>query len=376
MQTITDADATQDEAFSLAIADSFADEDAADNLTFSATADGAALPAWLQLDAQTGVFSGTPANADVGTLNITVVATDSAGASASDDFTLTIANVNDPPMVEDQSLSVSTDAQVGASAGFISANDPDVGDTLEFMVTGAPLDPTFSLDTMTGEITVEATDALVDGVMFPFDVQVTDSGNPLLSDTATVTITVRQNQPPIASPIADQTATEEVAFNLSVTDTFTDPENDVLTLAATLDDGTALPVWLTFDGTNATFSGTPTNDDTGELEIRVTATDTSTNQATSTFSLSISNVNDAPEASAIANSVTPEDALFDFDITPFFSDIDPGDTLTFTANLASGDPLPSWLAFSDEGQFSVTPTNDDVGSLSICLLYTSDAANE
>ena len=40
-----------------------------------------ALPAWLSFDAATGVFSGTPVNADVGILNVSVTATDLAGAS-------------------------------------------------------------------------------------------------------------------------------------------------------------------------------------------------------------------------------------------------------------------------------------------------------
>ena len=48
-------------------AGSFADVDAGDTLSYSATlVSGAALPAWLSFDAATRTFSGTPANADVG----------------------------------------------------------------------------------------------------------------------------------------------------------------------------------------------------------------------------------------------------------------------------------------------------------------------
>ena len=65
-------------AFSFTVpAGSFADIDAGDTLSYSATlADGGALPAWLSFDAATQTFSGTPGNADVGSLSVRVTATD------------------------------------------------------------------------------------------------------------------------------------------------------------------------------------------------------------------------------------------------------------------------------------------------------------
>ena len=373
LQSADDISVNQDEALSVDVSLLFGDIDAGDSLTYSASVNGSPLPTWLVLDASAGVFSGTPLNDDVGELNVTVLATDSAGESVSDTFTITVVNVNDPPVVENQTLAVSTDAEVGTVVGVVAANDPDVGDTLEFAITDGTLEPTFSLDTATGEVTLNVNDGLVDGVTFPFDVQVSDSGNPSLSDTATVTIVVSENQPPVANPVADQTATEDEPFSFSVVDAFTDPENEVLTFAATLDDGSALPAWLSFDAANATFSGTPSNDDTGELAIRVTATDLSANTGTTSFSLLINNVNDAPQVSVIPDLTSPEDAQFDFDAAPFFTDIDPADTLVFSANLISGDSLPQWLTISSAGQFSGTPTNDDVASLAIEVTATDSA---
>ncbi|MBI0432194.1 putative Ig domain-containing protein, partial [Pectobacterium parmentieri] len=47
--------------------------------------------------------------------------------------------------------------------------------------------------------------------------------------------------------------------------------------------------------------------------------------------------------------------------------IDPdGDTLTLSATLADGSPLPSWITFNPAtGTFSGTPGNGDVGNLTI-----------
>ena len=60
------------------------DPDPADNnLTFSATAGGGALPGWLAVDPETGALSGTPAAADVGVVT-SVVLTVSDGTLSTD----------------------------------------------------------------------------------------------------------------------------------------------------------------------------------------------------------------------------------------------------------------------------------------------------
>ncbi|MGA8049526.1 MAG: putative Ig domain-containing protein, partial [Burkholderiales bacterium] len=80
-------------------------------------------------------------------------------------------------------------------------------------------------------------------------------------------ITLKQpNQPPaLANPIADQSATENQAFEFALpSETFADPDvGDTLAYGATLADGSALPTWLAFDAESATFSGTPGSEDGG-----------------------------------------------------------------------------------------------------------------
>ena len=76
-------------------AGTFADVDAGDSLSYTTST----LPSWLSFNAATRTFSGTPVNADVGALTITVTAKDGSNATASDSFVLTIANVNDAPTV-------------------------------------------------------------------------------------------------------------------------------------------------------------------------------------------------------------------------------------------------------------------------------------
>ena len=101
-------------------------------LTYSASlSDDSALPAWLSFDAATQTFSGTAGNHQVGAIEIKVTASD-ATASVSDEFSLTVNNVNDAPFVS----SLLADQQATQESAFsftVPANsfsDIDAGDSL------------------------------------------------------------------------------------------------------------------------------------------------------------------------------------------------------------------------------------------------------
>ncbi len=80
-------------------ANTFADVDAGDTLTYTAQlAGGGALPAWLAFDPATRTFSGTPLNANVGAIDIDVIANDGHGGTVTDTFKL---SVNAAPVAPD-----------------------------------------------------------------------------------------------------------------------------------------------------------------------------------------------------------------------------------------------------------------------------------
>jgi Ca2+-binding RTX toxin-like protein len=95
-QPLPDQFGNQNAPFSLQIPEgAFLDVDAGDTLVFTATlGDGSPLPSWLEFDGATRVFSGTPSEFDIGSLGIRVTATDTAGASVSDDFALFISDAS------------------------------------------------------------------------------------------------------------------------------------------------------------------------------------------------------------------------------------------------------------------------------------------
>jgi hypothetical protein len=70
--------------------------------------------------------------------------------------------------------------------------------------------------------------------------------------------------------------------------------NAVVTIQATLEDGSPLPSWLKFDPTSGTFSGKPPEGTTEELSIKVTARDNGGSEATVNFKLDVNENGNKP----------------------------------------------------------------------------------
>lgn len=90
---IEDQNIAEGEAFSFAIPpNTFADQDATDELTYTATlGNGDPLPEWLSFDPVTATFSGIPETN--GNITIRIIATDIQGATVSDEFIFIIEGV-------------------------------------------------------------------------------------------------------------------------------------------------------------------------------------------------------------------------------------------------------------------------------------------
>jgi hypothetical protein len=120
-------------------------------------------------------------------------------------------------------------------------------------------------------------------------VKATDTSGLSATDTFSATIV---GAPVVADATANQTWTEGKAVSLALpANTFTDPQGEKLTYAATQSNGQVLPSWLTFNATTETFSGTAPST-AQSLGITVTATDSSGLTASETFT---ANVQPAPQ---------------------------------------------------------------------------------
>ncbi|WP_318186607.1 putative Ig domain-containing protein [Pelagicoccus enzymogenes] len=426
---IADQTTDEDAAFSLDISSSFSDVDEGDTLSYSATLEnGDPLPSWLSIDSTTGVLSGTPENGDVGTLSVTVTATDSTGATASDTFGIQVENTNDGPTViqSNQAGLKASYFNLGSSPSQLSDIDfdatPDYIDTVEnvdFFLGGGAVYEGGPSDNVAikyeGNIQIDASGSWNfrvsgdDGFRLFVDGQeVVDLDGLHSHQSATGNIELTEGQHSVeliyferggdsslrlewqgpndssysvisseSLSIPDSTinASEDSTFSLDTSSSFSDvDEGDTLTYSATLENGDPLPSWLSIDSTTGILSGTPENGDVGALSVTVTAVDSAGATASDSFGIQVENTNDGPTVSAIADQTTDEDAAFSLDISSNFSDVDEGDTLTYSATLENGAPLPSWLSIdSATGVLSGTPENGDVGALSVTVTATDSA---
>ncbi|ASQ90919.1 hypothetical protein CHL67_08295 [Prosthecochloris sp. GSB1] len=290
---IADTSTPEDALYSYDASLNFADVDAGDVLSFSATLeDGSSLPGWLTIDETTGVLSGTPMNEDVGVLNVTVTATDLAGASVSDTYTLTVENTNDAPTVAMEIADASTAEDVlysyDASANFA---DVDAGDVLSYSATledGSALPGWLMINETTGVLSGTPSNGDVGSINVT--VTATDLAGAGVSDTYLLTVTpVSVNTPPqLITALSDTCTPEGVLYSYDASANFEDGDpGDTLTYSAMREDGSALPDWLTIDAGTGILTGTPGNGDTGVIDVSVTATDSAGATASDTFMLAV-----------------------------------------------------------------------------------------
>ncbi|MBH8561383.1 FG-GAP repeat protein [Nostoc sp. CENA67] len=169
--------------------------------------------------------------------------------------------------------------------------------------------------------------------------------------------------------------------------------NNILRRYTDINDGDTLSISAFTNASNGTLTlndnGTPsvTDDDyftytpnanySGTDSFSFTVSDGNGGSIDGSFNINIKPVNDAPiVANAIADITTTENSAFSFTFdADTFSDVDAGDTLTYTATLVDDSPLPDWLAFNANTRtFSGTPDDTDVGTISLKVIAT-DSSN-
>ncbi|MCG6154801.1 cadherin domain-containing protein [Rubinisphaera margarita] len=169
------------------------DPDAGDMLTFSIT--GGNTGGAFTINATTGQITvATPSAVDFEStpiFSLTVRVTDAGGLFDEATATIFVTDVNDTPIVNDQTFSVEESAPNNTVVGTVVAFDPD-NDGLTFAITSGNTNNAFAIDASTGTITVNNQNALNFEIQptFNLTVQVTDDGNPNKSDTAVITINV------------------------------------------------------------------------------------------------------------------------------------------------------------------------------------------
>jgi len=366
----------------------FVDVDFNDTVTVAASLEGGVpLPSWLAFDATAGQFFVAPGQDAVGSHVIELTATDSQGAMTSTSFRLDVvdpAGGDQPPreptappsweVAEDSTRSFTLTPTV-----FADIDIDDIVAMTALTADGSPLPAWLDFDPATGRFT--AAPGNDDTYALTVRVTATDGGGARDSVDLRIAATQTNDAPVAATGAFTRGATEDVAFSWTVPQNlFTDVDpNAGLEL---LVDPAQLPGWLTYDPATRTFAGTPGEGDAGSFDITLAARDAAGAVASARLGIDVRGVNDAPTAANVPDAVQYLSAQ---DLTaagPYtwrvpadlFADPDPGDTLTFQARLATGEPLPSWLSFDGEtGTFATDRPSRDLDPFEVEIAATDSA---
>ena len=185
-------------------------------------------------------------------------------------------------------------------------------------------------------------------------------------------ISANATGPVLGTPIGPANVIQgDNVSGLPIVADFSDADGDTIYYSISgLPDGTGLAIDPSDPLTGGQISGTATNADAlaSPITVTVTATDGAL-RATDTFSLIVTNANDAPAFTSVPVTDATQGVLYSYAITTDDPDLD---AVTITAPT-----LPAWLTLVGNGDgtatLSGTPTNADVGDHPVQLVVDDGA---
>ncbi|MBN1625274.1 MAG: hypothetical protein JW944_02015 [Deltaproteobacteria bacterium] len=239
-----------------------------------------------------------------------------------------------------------------------TSNDID-GDPLTFSITNRPAWANFNNET--GELSGTPSNSHV-GTTTGIVISVTDENSDPVSLPAFSITVANVNDLPTISGSPDTSVNEDSAYSF-------------IPIASDIDVGDKLtfsitnkPSWAEFNENTCELSGTPSNTNVGiTTGIVISVTDGNSSPVSlPAFNLNVVNVNDAPTISGMPGTIAVQDEEYSF--TPTASDVDIGDTLTFSIT-----NKPSWAEFNeDTGELSGTPSISDIGTTTGVVISVTD----
>ncbi len=313
-------------------------------------------PVWASFDTRTGRLSGTPSAAHIGSHdNIVISVSDGTASTALNAFSVQVVAGNAAPSIsgQPQTAVVATNAY-----SFTPSASDGNGDALAFSIRNRPSWATFS--TTTGRLYGTPTNSDV-GTYGNIIITVTDgtANTSLPAFGITVSEYVVPNRVPVIGGSPATTVAQGTAYSFQPT--ASDADGNSLTFRIS-----NKPTWMTFSSSTGRLSGTPTNSQVGSYgNIVISVSDGTATASLPAFTVTVTNVNDAPTITG--TPVTSVDAGAAYGFAPTAADID-GDALSFSvAN------LPNWATFSTTtGRISGTPSESHVGTYSNIVVRVTD----
>ena len=286
--------------------------DVGDSLTYSLTD---AAGGRFAIDPTTGqltVADGTLLNYETAASHdVTVRVTDSGGLTYDETFTIALTNVNETPTnLALSSHTVVEHATNGTTVGTVTPSDPDAGETFTFQLADSA-GGRFAIDSTTGQI-IDPGGCLFHKKAIPshdVTVRVTDNGGLTYDKTFTIDLT-DINETPIDLVLSSDTVVEHAANGTVVgTVTGSDPDNGDTAAYSLTDDAGGRFAINSSTGQITVANGALLNyEGAASHDVTVRVTDSGGLMYDETFTITLTDVNDAPTALILSANTVAENA--------------------------------------------------------------------
>ena len=330
----------------------------ADAITYTITAGGSDFNLDGTTLRATNAFDYEVANS----YSVTVQVTDGGSLTYDETFTINVTDVNEAPSdITLSNASVAENAGSNATVGTFSTTDPE-GGAMTYTITAGGAD--FNMNGST----LRATNAFDYEVAnsYSVTVQVTDGGSLTYDEIFAINVT-DVNEAPTAITLSNASVAENAGANATVgTLSGTDPEADAITYTITAGgsdfnlDGTTLRATNAFDYEVA-----------NSYSVTVQVTDGGSLTYDETFTINVTDVNEAPSDITLSNASVAENAGSNATVGTFSTTDPEGGAMTYTITAGgadfnmNGSTLRATNAFDYEvaNSYSVTVQVTDGGSL-------------
>lgn len=307
-------------------------------------------------------------------------------------------NANPPSALVLSNASLQGASDPNALVGTLSTTDLSVGDSFTYtLISGAGSNDNALFSIVGNVLRVNDPASLAVGI-YSVRIRTTDSGGNVWEKSFSITKTAYSA--PVA--VADSASANEAGGVMNAT-TGVNPTGNVLSNDGGSEvrevSGTVgLPLKGTYgtltlngdgsysyvvDNSNAAVEALRTNADTLTETFTYTIVDTTQATSSAVLTITIHGANDAPQVNGTitARTVTEGTAWAYSVPSGLITDVDAGDTLTWSASLQGGAPLPAWMSFNPvtrtfsgtpgtAGDLNVTVTATDLSGASASITFT------
>jgi hypothetical protein len=328
---------------SLHLDDFNCDDDSQGNIVYTLNSNAT----WLNLNPMVGILSGTPDNSHVGWFWVNVSVTDGNGGSDSINYTITVFNINDDPMITTIDV-VMAMQDIYYSVDYEAIDIDPTEDVLTWIIT-----------TNASWLSINMSSGLINGTPTNSDigsywVNVTINDDKGGSDTSNFTLTVTDfNDPPQITTGNVEFAPEDSYYEVDYN--FTDIDDPIVTWILTTNAS-----WLTIDPSTGVLNGTPDNGDVGSSWVNVTVDDGRGGIDYTNFNITVNNT--FPSFTSVPDEFAQEDVLHWDD---FNCDDDLQGNVSYTCITNN-----TWISFNPiTGVLSGTANNTQTGSYWVNITF-------